>query len=170
MLPARGAEPVRMMARWWRGRPLPRGRRPGPRERGSMSVELVVIAPGLIGLLLLVGAGGRVVEAQGHLDGAARDAARAASLADSAVQASQLALQAAQADLGATSWCSPGSVQALVAGFPAAGQLAAAGGDVTVTIQCDVNMSPFTVLGFNPAMVFSGRAVAPLDAFVERTG
>ena len=82
MLPARGAEPVRMMARWWRGRLLPRGRRPGPREQGSMSVELVVIAPGLIGLLLLVGAGGRVVEAQGHLDGAARDAARAASQAD----------------------------------------------------------------------------------------
>ncbi len=44
------------------------------------------------------------------------------------------------------------------------------GGDVTVTVQCDVNMSPFTVLGFNPAMAFSGRAVAPLDAFVERTG
>jgi Flp pilus assembly protein TadG len=156
MLPARDPESLRMMAR-----------RRAPRDRGSMSVELVVIAPGLIGLLLLVGAGGRVVEAQGHLDGAARDAARAASLAGSPAQASQLALQAAQADLGATSWCSPGSVQALVAGFPATGQLAA-GGDVTVTVQCDVNMSPFTVLGFNPAMVFSGRAVAPLDAFVER--
>ena len=125
-----------------------------------MSVELVVVAPGLIGLLLLVGAGGRVVEAQGHLDGAARDAARAASLA----------ISAAQADLGATSWCAAGSVQALVAGFPAAGQLVIAGDDITVTVQCDVNMSPFTVLGFNPAMVFSGRAVAPLDAFVERNG
>ena len=144
--------------------------RPGAGERGSMSVELVVVAPGLIGLLLLVGAGGRVVEAQGHLDGAARDAARAASLAMSPAQASQLALQAAQADLGTTSWCAAGSVQALVAGFPAAGQLVVAGDDITVTVQCDVNMSPFTVLGFNPAMVFSGRAVAPLDAFVERNG
>ena len=125
-----------------------------------MSVELVVVAPGLIGLLLLVGAGGRVVEAQGHLDGAARDAARAASLA----------VSPAQADLGTTSWCAAGSVQALVAGFPAAGQLVVAGDDITVTVQCDVNMSPFTVLGFNPAMIFSGRAVAPLDAFVERNG
>ena len=65
-----------------------------------MSVELAVIAPGLIGLLLLVGAGGRVVEVQGHIDGAARDAARAASLAQSPGQASQLAQQAAQGDLG----------------------------------------------------------------------
>ena len=92
-----------------------------------MSVELVVIAPGLILLLLLVGAAGRVVEAQGHLDGAARDAARAASLAQSAPQAGQVALQAAQADLGATSWCAAGSVQAQVAGFPAAGQPAQPG-------------------------------------------
>jgi len=57
-----------------------------------------------------------------------------------------------------------------VTGFPAIGQMVVAGNDVTVTVQCDVNMSPFTVLGFNPAMVFSGRAVAPLDAFVERNG
>ena len=64
-------------------RPLLARRLSGRREHGSMSVELVVIAPGLIGLLLLVGAGGRVVEAQGHLDGAARDAARAASLVSS---------------------------------------------------------------------------------------
>src|SRR5258707_12569202 len=88
MLPARRPERLRMMAR--------------RRERGSMSVELVVIAPGLIGLLLLVGAGGRVVEAQGHLDGAARDAARAASLAGSPAQASPVALQAAQSNLGPT--------------------------------------------------------------------
>jgi Flp pilus assembly protein TadG len=163
MFPAGRPESVRMMA--WS---LRAWRLFGRREHGSMSVELVVIAPGLIGLLLLVGAGGRVVEAQGHLDGAARDAARAASLALSPAQASQLALQAAQADLGVTSWCAAGSVQALVAGFPAIGQPVAAGDDVTVTVQCAVNMSPFTALGFNPTMVFSGRAVAPLDTFVER--
>jgi hypothetical protein len=110
------------------------------------------------------------VEAQGHLDGAARDAARAASLAVSPAQASQLALQAAQADLGSTSWCAPRSVQVQLAGFPATGQPVVTGDDVTVTVQCAVNMSPFTVLGFSPAMVFSGRAVAPLDAFVERNG
>ena len=93
-----------------------------------MSVELVVIAPGLIGL------------------------------------------QRQLAGLGATSWCAPRTVQAQVTGFPATGQLVVTGDNVTVTVQCAVNMSPFTVLGFNPAMVFSGRAVAPLDAFVERNG
>ncbi len=137
-------------------------------QRGSMTVELVIVAPGLILLLLLVGAAGRVVEAQGHLDGAARDAARAASLAQSAPQAGQAALQAAQADLGATSWCAAGSVQAQVAGFPAAGQPVQPGAAVTATVTCDVNMSPFGLLGFHPTTVFSSQAVAPLDVFTCR--
>jgi Flp pilus assembly protein TadG len=133
-------------------------------QRGSMSVELVIVTPGLILLLLLVGAAGRVVEAQGHLDGAAR----AASLAQTAPQAGQAALQAAQADLGATSWCATGSVQAQVAGFPAAGQPVQPGAAVTVTVTCEVNMSPFGLLGFHPTTVFSSQAVAPLDVFTCR--
>jgi len=136
-------------------------------QRGSMSVELAIVAPGLILLLLLVAAAGRVVEAQGHLDGAARDAARAASIAPSPVQAGQAALQAAQADLGSTSWCEAGSVSAAVTGYPAGG-LAQPGDDVAVTVTCAVNMSPFSLLGFRPAKVFTGRAVAPLDVFTCR--
>jgi Flp pilus assembly protein TadG len=139
------------------------------RERGSMSVELAVIAPGLAALLLLVGAGGRVVEVQGHVDGAARDAARAASLAQTSGQASELALQAADADLGPTSWCETGSVQAPVTGFPADAQDVAEGSDVTVTVSCTVDMSPFRLLGFGQTMTFTGAAVAPLDTFTCRS-
>ncbi len=131
-----------------------------------MSVELAVIAPGLIALLLLIGAGGRVVEVQGHIDGAARDAARAASLAQSPGQADQLALQAAQADLGSTSWCTGGSVTAQVSGFPAGA--VAEGTDVTVTVQCSIDMSPFELLGFGQTMQFTGTGVAPLDTFTCR--
>lgn len=149
------------LAKRWRGR--------AGRQRGSMSVELAVIAPGLVLLLLLVGAGGRVVEVQGHIDGAARDAARAASLAQSPGQADQLALQAARADLDTTSWCVAGSIQATVQGFPGVGQIVTGGQDVTVTVGCDINMSPFRMLGFDPAMRFTGTAVAPLDSFTCRS-
>jgi Flp pilus assembly protein TadG len=150
----------------WRPRTLRTRRRGGRRrcrgERGSITVELVVLAPALALLLLLIAAGARVVEVQGHIDGAARDAARAASLARSLGQADALAAQAADADLGSTSWCE--SVPApIVSGFPNAGQ-------VTVTVTCTVNMSPFGVLGFNATRTFTGTAVAPLDPFVCRTG
>jgi Flp pilus assembly protein TadG len=133
-----------------------------------MSVELAVIAPGLALLLLLVAAAGRVVEVQGHIDGAARDAARAASLAQSPGQADLLAQQAAEGDLGSSSWCAAGTVQAAVSGFPADGA-AGVGQDVTVVVRCDVNMSPFRLLGFGPTKQFTGSAVAPLDTFTCRS-
>lgn len=138
-------------------------------QRGSLSVELAVIAPALVLLLLLLAAGGRVVEVQGHLGGAARDAARAASIARSAGQAERWALHAAQADLR-PSWCRPGSVTASVAGYPGPAVPVSPGQDVTVTVSCDVTMSPFSLLGFPATKVFTSRAVAPLDEFVCRTG
>jgi hypothetical protein len=106
---------------------------------------------------------------QGHIDGAARDAARAASLAQSPGQADQLAAQAAEADLGSSSWCEAGTIQAQVTGFPADGVVVTMGQDVTVRITCDVNMSPFRLLGFGPTKTFTGSAVAPLDTFTCRS-
>ena len=142
-----------------------RRRRPG--QRGSISVELAVLAPGLALLLLLVAAGARVVEVQGHIDGAARDAARAASIARSYGQAVTAAQQAAQADLGPTSLCTPGTVGVQLAGYPAV-PVTTAPGDVTVTVTCQVDMSPFKTLGFGVTKRFTGQAVAPLDPFMCR--
>jgi len=102
---------------------------------------------------------------QGHIDGAARDAARAASVARSYPRAVQAAQQAARADLGSTSLCAPRSVGVQVAGYPAVPLPVAA---VTVTVTCEVNMSPFTALGFGLSKRFTGRAVAPLDPFMCR--
>jgi Flp pilus assembly protein TadG len=154
------------------GRVLCRDRREGARragraQRGSISVELAVLAPGLALLLLLVAAGARVVEVQGHIDGAARDAARAASIARSYTQAVAAAQQAAQADLGTTSLCTPNTVGVQVVGYPAV-PLTAAAGAVTVTVTCQVNMSPFRTLGFGVTKRFTGQAVAPLDPFMCR--
>jgi Flp pilus assembly protein TadG len=136
-------------------------------QRGSISVELAVLAPGLALLLLLVAAGARVVEVQGHIDGAARDAARAASIARSYTQAVAAAQQAAQADLGTTSLCTPHTIGVRVAGYPAV-PLTAVPGAVTVTVTCQVNMSPFKTLGFGVTKGFTGQAVAPLDPFMCR--
>src|SRR5262249_3401332 len=136
-------------------------------ERGSISVELVVLAPGLALLLLLIAAGARVVEVQGHIDGAARDAARAASAARSYTEAVQAAQQAAPADLGTTSLCAPRTLRVRGAGHPAAPR-AATPGAVTVTVTCAVNMSPFTALGFGLSKRFTGKAVAPLAPFMCR--
>ncbi|MGO4459972.1 TadE/TadG family type IV pilus assembly protein, partial [Streptomyces sp. M-16] len=49
-------------------------------DRGSYSVETVILAPAIIALMLLMIAFGRITDASGAVDGAARAAARAASL------------------------------------------------------------------------------------------
>ena len=60
---------------------MKRTRRAAPRpdrERGSMSVEMIVLVPVLLMVVLIAVAGGRYVSAEGMTRAAARDAARAA--------------------------------------------------------------------------------------------
>ena len=42
------------------------------------------------------------------------------------------------------------------------------GATVTVTVTCQVDMSPFKTLGFGVTKGFTGQAVAPLDPFMCR--
>ena len=77
--------------------------RPGPRrrdnERGSATVELVILTPLLILLLLFVVALGRLAGARIDVDGVAAQAARAASIARSPQAATSSAQQTAASAL-----------------------------------------------------------------------
>jgi Flp pilus assembly protein TadG len=123
-------------------------------ERGSMTVEFVVLAPLLIGLMLFLLFAGRVVEAHGQVDGAARDAARAASIARSLGQADTGAQDAVTADIHSAQ-CQAPAVDGFTPGSAA----------VTVTVSCSFDLA---FLGFGTITV-TGHAVAPLDQFVART-
>jgi Flp pilus assembly protein TadG len=144
--------------------------REAARDRGSLSVELAVVIPGLLLLMLIVALGGRLVEARGAVDGAARDAARAASLARypglGALGATSLAQQAAGGDL--SSWCTGTHFGVVVNGFPAIGQQAQLGETVTVTVHCSIDTSVFGIFRIGARYLVTGTAVAPLDPFMCR--
>ena len=123
-------------------------------ERGSLAVEFVILAPLLIGLMLFLVLAGRVVEAHGQVDGAARDAARAASVARSAADAQAAADQAVTDDVGGQQ-CQPPEVRGYTPGSTA----------VVVTLHCTVNLT----FASGGTMAVTGYAVAPLDQFVART-
>jgi Flp pilus assembly protein TadG len=125
-------------------------------DRGSMAVEFVIAAPLLVLLLLFMVGGGRIVAGFGQVDGAARDAARAASIARSPAEAQAGADQAAQTDLARV--CSGGLSVSPVAGFAAGSQ------QVTVTITCNLKLGYLLF----PTVKATGTAVAPLDQFVAR--
>jgi Flp pilus assembly protein TadG len=134
-----------------------------------MSVELAAVIPALALLLLIVALAGDFMQAQGSVDGAARDAARAASLArypgTGSLGADSLATQAADGDL--TGRCM-GVVGVRVDGFPALGQSAPLGGTVTVTVRCDIDTSIFGVFNLPATHTMTGIATAPLDPFMCR--
>jgi Flp pilus assembly protein TadG len=82
-------------------------RNPGTRdEHGSLSVELAMIAPGLLLIFGLIFAYGRVGQVNGTLDSGTRDGARSATQARSYDEARQLATDAVkQAILQAPTAC-----------------------------------------------------------------
>ncbi|MEV5414481.1 TadE/TadG family type IV pilus assembly protein [Thermopolyspora sp. NPDC052614] len=121
-----------------------------------MAVEAVLLAPVLlIFLLLLVGAG-RIVEAQGEVNGAARDAARAASVERTLARARTAAGDAAR---GALTFCQGGP------GISMAGSEWREGGSVRVEVTCRLDLSAVSGFGFSPVKEMSASAVVPLERF-----
>ncbi len=155
--PPRQIQPPRQKQPAGLTRPARPARDRADRQRGSMAVEFVVLAPLMLVLLCFLVLCGRVVEAHGQVDGAARDAARAASVARTPTEAYSNAQQAAQGDL--RGWCAGGAPASAVSGFgPGAGR-------VIVTVRCHVNLK---FIGYGSITV-TGRAVAPLDTFEARS-
>jgi len=101
--------------------------RPSRRERGSFSVELAVLAPVLLLVVSFLISVGRITETSAVVEGAVRDAARAASIN----HAGNAAAAAQEAYAAATRGRNCGGVQINP-------QVPQPGGSVTATATCHV--------------------------------
>lgn len=126
-------------------------------ERGSIAVEVAIIAPALLFLMLLVVFAGKVAEADGNVERAASDAARAASLRQLPGDATTDAQDTAAANLAA-------------AGVPCLSLTTTVdtddfhpGGTVTVTVRCEASMADVTLLGVPGRRTFTATAVEVID-------
>jgi Flp pilus assembly protein TadG len=131
------------------------------RQRGSMAAELAVIAPVLLVFLMLLAGLGRLIEARGAVYGAARDAARAASLQRTPGGADDAAQQAAEADLAGHCINRPTAARISV-GF-------APGDMVTYEVTCEASLKGLGVFRMPDTKRVTARASAPLDVF-RRSG
>jgi Flp pilus assembly protein TadG len=128
-------------------------------DRGSVTVELVVLAPVVLALLLFTVGLGRIEDAQGQVDGAARDAARAASMASDAATAGNDARRAAAADMAGTSLdCRNLTVDVDTSGFRA-------GGDVVVRVACTADLSDLAVSGLPGSKTLTAASAAPIETY-----
>lgn len=131
---------------------------PTPRsEAGSAAVELTLLTPLLLMFLLLVVALGRMATARADVDGAARDAARAASIARDPVSAQQSSKEAAAttlAERGVT--CRSLEVTVDTSAF-------LPGGWVAANVTCSVDLADLALLRLPGAKAVHARFVAPID-------
>lgn len=133
-------------------------------ERGSATLELVLVTPVLLVMLLFVVFLGRLGEARNDVDRAARDAARAASIARSAEEADTAGRDAARSTLesGGVS-CRQLDVVVDTAQF-------SAGGDVSATVTCTVDLADVAALTVPGAKTLSSSFTEPVDAYRGTVG
>lgn len=133
-----------------------RPRRDGGREAGMSTLEVVLLAPLVIGFVMFLVCFGVLVNAHGTVQGAARDAARAGSLQRDETAANRAALAAARADLGTT--CNAYNVA------PVAPTDFVAGGLYTIKVTCVVSLTGLDWFNLGNQTITSTSA-APLDTF-----
>ena len=140
-------------------RVLQRVRRAWGDESGSVATELVLLTPLLILMLLFVVALGRTVSARLEVDGAAAQAARAASIARDPATATAMAQQTATAALGSDGvTCGHLSVSTDTAGF-------APGGQVQVTVTCTVDLADLVGLRLPASEAISSTSTSVIDQY-----
>jgi Flp pilus assembly protein TadG len=141
-------------------------RRAGLREdTGTLTLSTVIVVPTIIFLLALVILGGRIARANGAVEAAAHEAARAASvsraLADAETAARTTAdVSLASAGVDCTSVVLSTDLAALTA---PAGEI----GQVSVTVTCTVPLADLGPLG-EPDRTITYTAVSSVDPYRSR--
>ncbi|WP_243118324.1 TadE/TadG family type IV pilus assembly protein [Actinomyces wuliandei] len=124
-------------------------------QRGTLSVEMVVLVPVLLVMVLLAVAGGRMVSAEGMVQAASRDAARAASMERSTGQARAAAARSLAAADTARAQCSARVVDADFG----------RGGTVTVGVGCRVRLSDLGLVFLPGTTTVTAESTAPVDTW-----
>lgn len=135
-------------------------------DEGSMSVELVLLAPVIVLIILFLVAAGRIALASNAAESAAIAAAREASLSRTTSQAQTDANTAAQTSMSQSGYaCMTLDVKIDDAGLNVPlGQV----GTVSGTITCTLNLSDVTLPGLPGSWTITRSAQSPVDAYRER--
>lgn len=137
------------------------------RERGSATLELAVVAPGLLMIIALLVLGGRITIASGSVEHAAAEAARAASLARTATAAVADGETAARASLQQQGLSCVGAPQVTIDARQfarPAGQAAT----VSATVTCDVSLADIAIPGTPGSRTLTETVHSPIDTYRTR--
>lgn len=141
--------------RWWR------------RDDGSAALETAILAPPMLTFIAMAVIGMRVEVAGGSIEGAAHDAARAASLASDSSSAYVAATTTAHRSLDRQNLhCSRLNIVVDTSGFAKDPGEAAT---VAVTITCRVTFADVAAPGMPGSKRLRASFVAPIDTYRSRS-
>ncbi|MEO7556911.1 MAG: TadE family protein [Acidimicrobiales bacterium] len=146
----------------------------GRGDRGAAALELVLVTPLLVMLLLFIVFCGRTAGAKGDVIGAARDAARAASIERDPISAQAAAETAAGEALHRLAvGCETSSTTVEFRPPPIEdppetgppGSDFRRGGTVRVTVSCDIRIKDLSLLALPGTKTLSSTAVEVIDKY-----
>jgi Flp pilus assembly protein TadG len=137
---------------------MPMANRAGE-ERGSLAIELSVLAPALIAFMFLVVFAGRVAQAESDVRSAAHEAARAASLRGSPTAAEAAAQMTVDQNLSTSGVACGSSTVAVDASD------LRPGGQVAVTVRCRTSYADLAMFGVPGSRDFEVTAVEIVDTY-----
>jgi Flp pilus assembly protein TadG len=136
-------------------------------DRGSASLEFVIIGPALLLVLGVLVFAGQVAIAEQTVHAAAADAARAASISRTRGTAGSEARAAANSTLTSRNLdCSSISVSVNTSGF---GTAVGTPATVSATVTCSVHLSDLSVPGIPGSKTVTATVRSPLDTYRART-
>lgn len=133
---------------------------PDDGERGASVASVLIILTIVFMFFELIVMGGRVAAAQGEVNGAAREAARQGSVAQTSTQARDVADLTADANLDTSkSSCTETNISF-------GGSFSNDDGRFTVAVSCRVDLGDFSVLGVPwPSKTFSAQATEIIETY-----
>ncbi|TCC30620.1 TadE/TadG family type IV pilus assembly protein [Kribbella sindirgiensis] len=140
-------------------RPWSRGRHRRTGERGTMALEMVILAPVLLALFMFLLACGRYFQTSSLLESAARDAARGASQARSLQDAQARVDNAVSTTMSqAVASCKESAAGSITTGF-------AAGSPLSVEVSCTINYRDLGLLGLGGDTKITKRFTSSIDPY-----
>ncbi len=138
------------------------------RAAGISTLEVVLLAPLVIGFIMVLVCFGVLVNARGNVQGAARDAARMGSLQRDDKSAQDAAQSTAAGELGNTCSATPIATQVSSKDTQLPDNAFTAGGLFTIKVSCVVSLSGLDWFSLGDHTI-TAYSTAPLDTF-RRTG
>jgi Flp pilus assembly protein TadG len=128
-------------------------------QRGTMALEMVILAPVLLALFMFLLACGRYFQTSSLLEGAARDGARSASQSRSLPDAQSRVDEAVTGTMGqAVKSCKESAAGSITTGF-------VAGQPLSVEVTCTINYRDLGLLGLGGDTKITKRFTSSLDPY-----